>query len=149
MNRSIYIIKPEAMPFREEIRKMICLAGLKIIRTTEAIIPIDVLDKLYTDCSDELRRATQLFMGCEPCEIGEVIGENAVEKLLSICGHVTDPSQCAAQTIRNRFGVRQVEHFENALYFKNAIHRPKNAEEAQRDLNALSKIFNSQKAVSP
>src|ERR1017187_10388423 len=70
MNRSIYIIKPEAMPFREEIRKMICLAGLKIIRTTEAIIPIDVLDKLYTDCSDELRRATQLFMGCEPCEIG-------------------------------------------------------------------------------
>ena len=141
MNRSLFVIKPEAMPVRDKIRKLIVHTGLKIVRTVEVVIPAATLDLLYTDLSPDLRRATQLFMGREPCEIGEVSGENAVKLLLAACGDSTDPSQCDRQTIRAIFGVRQAEHVGNAAYFKNAIHRPKTVEEAHRDLLVFSPLL--------
>ena len=134
MNRSLYVIKPEAMLVRDRIRNLIFRAGLKILRTAELVVPGTMLDLLYTDLTSDLRTATQMFMGRAACEIGEVEGEDAVNRLLVVCGHFTDPSKCDAQSIRGLFGIRQAERVGSAVYFKNAIHRPKTHAEAKRDL---------------
>ena len=141
MNRSIYIIKPEAMHVRAKIRNLITESGLRIVRAVEIIIPASSLNSLYTDLNSDLRKATQLFMGNEPCEIGEVAGENAVNLLLAVCGHSTDPSQCTPKSVRGLFGIRQAESVGSAIYFKNAIHRPKTEEEARRDFGLFQTVF--------
>ena len=122
------------MPDRDAIRNLITAAGLQIVQATDTVIPTAMLDLLYTDLTPDLRRATQLFMGCASCEIGEVRGQNAVDILLLVCGQFTDPSKCDSKSVRGRFGVRQAEKVGNAVYFKNAIHRPKTVQEAHRDL---------------
>ena len=141
MNRSIYVIKPEAMSARETIRERIVQAGLRIIRTAEVVVPADMLDLIYTDLSPDLRKATQMFMGHKPCEIGEVEGEDAVNRLVAVCGNSTDPAQCEPYTIRRCFGVRRAERVGNAAYFRNGIHRPKSQAEAQRDLRIFSALL--------
>jgi nucleoside diphosphate kinase len=80
-------------------------------------------------------------MGREPCEVAEVTGENAVGRLLKLCGHDTDPSKCDTNTVRGRFGIRQAQIVGSAFYFKNAIHRPKTEEEACRDLSLFRKLL--------
>lgn len=138
MNCSLYIIKPEAMQLRAEIRNLIVDSGLHIVRAVEVIIPTSTLAALYINLSSDLLVATRLFMGREPCEIGEVSGDDAVNRLIRVCGHSIDPNQCDPQTIRGRFGVREAERVGAAFYFRNAIHRPKTEEEAQRDLMIFS-----------
>lgn len=141
MNRSIYVIKPEAISSRDDIRKLIVSVGLNIVRTAEALIPGTTLEALYEGMSPDLRKATQLFMGHEICEIGEVEGKGAVQRLVKVCGHSTDPNECDRETIRGRFGLRQPARIGSAFYFRNAIHRPESEEEAQRDLQLFAPIL--------
>lgn len=138
MNSSLYIIKPEAMGFRVDIRKSITQAGLVIVRATEMVIPPAILDMLYPGLNVDLRRATQLFMGNAKTEIGEVVREDAVNILLAICGEFVDPAACEPHTIRARYGFRQAERVGNASYYRNAIHRPKTLAEAARDLQLFA-----------
>lgn len=125
------------MKKRDRIRKVITSSGLAIFRAVQMKIPFEILDEIYTDLSPPLREATLRYMGNAPCEIGEVVGENAVLRLLAVCGEHTDPNECSHPTIRNRFGVKEAEKIIGGKYFKNAIHRPKNESEARRDLNVF------------
>jgi nucleoside diphosphate kinase len=129
------------MAFKDEIRALIGVAGLNLVRKVETIIPIATLNLLYPDLSSDLQRATHLYMAHQCCEIGEVSGPNAVEALLEVCGHSTSPSQCHPHTIRALFGSRLPDLVGDAEYFRNAVHRCKTDAEAQRDLDLLSHLF--------
>ena len=103
-DRSLYIIKPEAMEFRTLIRDEIRSVGLDILRYTQLIIPVGILDALYPELGPELREATHRFMGSSDCEVGEVGGALAVQMLTDLCGGFTDPSCCGPSTRASRTG---------------------------------------------
>lgn len=138
IDQSIYLIKPEAMDYRMEIRDMVFAAGLEITRTAITRIPLPILKSLYPELHFDLQTATEMFIGQADVEVNEVRGERAVERLLKLCGDSVDPSQCCQSTIRNRFGFAQSQLVGSAQYFRNAIHRPRTAAEAERDLRLLS-----------
>lgn len=145
MERSVYIIKPEGMPHRQEIRQMIQAAGLAVIGSTATILPQEVLAKLYPDLQEErgeLWIATLDHLAHSECEVGIVEGENAVQRLSELCGTATSPHDCGLETIRARFGrgIAAVRAGKK-LYWKNIIHRSKNLEEARGDLEIAYKLI--------
>lgn len=128
MKTSLYMIKPEAMLRREEIRECISrhltLGEVKTMR-----LPDWALNKLYDDLTEDLQRATRIALE-EEVELGLVHGEEAVMRLLYVAGETTNPSECRPDSIRYRFGIREPMVVRGARYFLNAIHRPKTPDEA-------------------
>jgi hypothetical protein len=83
INRSIYIIKPEAMRYRARIRKAICAVGLTVVRRSKVRLPPAVLDRLYPESTLDLKTATYMFMGQAESEVGEVVGDQQPFQFLS------------------------------------------------------------------
>lgn len=127
-NMSMYMIKPEAMPHREEIRERIghhlTLGETKMMR-----LPDWAMNELYDDLTEDLRRATRVTLE-NPVELGLVHGEDAIMRLLELAGDKTSPRECHPDSIRYQFGIRDPMVVGGARYFLNAIHRPKTLEEA-------------------
>ena len=138
--QSIYIIKPEAIPFSEDIHKMIASSGLTISIWKQAIMPYSIIDKIYFDCPKDIIAATKHFMFNDICEIGIVSGDNAIEKLIEVCGTETNPFNCKKGTIRNLFGVHKLQFYNGTGYYQNAIHRPKTEIEFKKDIDILEDI---------
>lgn len=138
MEASLYMIKPEAMARREEIRGYIgqhlTLGDIKTVQ-----LPDWVMDELYDDLTDDLHRATRIALS-NPVELGLVHGENAIGKLLRLAGEKTAPGECHPESIRYRFGVREPMIVGSARYFLNAIHRPKTPSEAALHINLFRRL---------
>lgn len=67
------------------------------------------------------------------CMLFLIAGNNAIEQLANHAGRHIDPHQCEPHTIRFRYG-EPAHNFGNELiYFPNAIHYSKDAEEAKQD----------------
>ena len=124
------------MPFRKIIRDMIQKAGLAIIRHHEVSLTPEVLEQLYPGLDPEIMAVTKQALLDKVCEIGLIRGDDAIARLLEICGKNVDPKQCAHNTIRNLFGRRTPirNNSGTIVYYFNIIHRPKNKSEAERDL---------------
>lgn len=138
---SLYIIKPEGMPFRSTIREIITCNGLKVRCVRTIRLGEHHLRELYPHLSPDLWRATVQFMQCGECEVGVVEGESAVKRLIAIAGHSTDPNECGPKTVRGRCGMRIPDRVGTAVYYRNAIHRAKNKEEATRALALFSDLL--------
>jgi nucleoside diphosphate kinase len=138
---TIYIIKPEAVKYSEKIRDSICDLGLKIVSNKLIKLPIDLVSKLYVDSPKMIIEATKHFMFNDYCEVGLVMGVDAIFKLKEKCGYSTNPAECENLTIRKVFGNPIPRHFNGVIYFQNAIHCPKTREEAKKDIELLSPIF--------
>lgn len=138
METSLYIIKPEAMPHCEEIRRLIGL-HLTLGKTKLVQLPDWALDELYGDLTEDLRQATRIAMH-SPVELGLVHGEGAIMKLLQLAGEHTSPAACHPHSIRYRFGVKEPMIVGSASYFLNAIHRPKTLEEATLHVELFSRL---------
>lgn len=139
--RSVYVIKPEGMPFRSSIRHIIASAGLAICQTRTGILDEKFLRPLYPDLSPDLWAATMKFMQCGVCEVGLVEGDDAVQRLFVIAGRSTNPNDCEPSTIRGQFGRKVPDRVGAVIYFRNAIHRPKDCDEAMRDVALLSEFL--------
>lgn len=144
MNRAIYVIKPEALAHQREIQLIIRDSGLTIIKTMIMELSPEILKALYPNLSKDLITATELYMGGTTSEVGVVNGEGVVQRLLTICRDSTDPRRCAPRTIRRLFGLQKPVSIGTALYFRNAIHRPRTCIEAQRDLAVFASLFNEE-----
>lgn len=141
MSLSFYIIKPEAFQFRKEVREIIYSSDLNIIVFKAIIIPPSLIDSLYSDCTKEMIATTKYFICNKLCEVGIVSGNNAVKKLLKICGLDPDPNKCEGGTIRYIYGIKQVYYYEGIAYFKNGIHRPKTTKEMKRNISHIKSLL--------
>lgn len=140
MQTGIYIIKPEAMQYREKIRELLKGAGLRIVEFKTAILPESALDQIYPNLDADLRKATTKYMRCGVSEVGVVTGESALSILEQVGGNHTDPNHCEPGTIREMYGNKKGVKFGQAVYFKNAFHRSHNASEALRDINLYNQL---------
>lgn len=125
---SMYMIKPEAMLRREEIREHIS-HHLTLGETKTMRLPDWAMNELYDDLTEDLRCATRVALE-SPVELGLVHGEDAIMRLLELAGDKTDPRECRPGSIRYQFGIRDPMVVGGARYFLNAIHRPKTPDEA-------------------
>jgi nucleoside diphosphate kinase len=149
MERSVYIIKPEAVAHRERIRALIQQAGLRVVAHKLMVLPQHALDLLYSGMDDDLHAATLHYFGIGPSEIGIVEGENAISRLNQLVGADVNPMRCAPDTIRGRYGFKNPVKWRTAVYFLNGLHRSKNADEANRDMelfNILTGTVDAQQA---
>jgi len=139
LETSLYVIKPEAMAYSGEIRTIIEKAGLIIIDTKVLVMPKWALKKLYPDLSEDLWSATCLAFA-SLAEAGLVIGENAVATLFRLSGTATAPGDCEPESIRIRFGQKNPFIIGEVRYYANAIHRPKNQQEAENDVRLFHQL---------
>ncbi len=135
MSFSMYIIKPEGMKYRAQIRDVLQGSGLEIIDSTEILLTNGILDGLYDNINKNVRRGLHRFLEDQFVEIGIVKGYNALSRLVRVTGKNTNPALCEEGTIRRMFGwTKPLLLHSGYHYFGNAIHRPKNAKELQHDL---------------
>lgn len=140
MEKSVYIIKPEAVAHREQIRALIRGAGLRVANHKLAVFPEHALEALYPDMQENLHAATLHYFGIGPSEIGIVEGENAINRLSQLAGEDVNPAKCAPGTIREQYGFKNPVKWRNAIYFLNGLHRSKNTTEVERDLELFSSL---------
>jgi len=134
MERSVYIIKPEAVAHRKRIRSVIREAGLRIVAHKLVVLPIHAIESLYPDMDADLHAATLYYLGVGPSEIGIVEGVDAIKRLNQITGEFVDPRMCASNTIRRSYGFSSPVKWQSAIYFLNGLHRSRDACEVARDL---------------
>lgn len=140
MERSVYIIKPEVVANREQIRALIRRSGLRIVSHKLVVLPQHAIESLYPGINDDLHAATLYYFGVGPCEIGIVEGNNAIERLSRLAGDSVSPAQCDPSTIRSQFGFRDPVKWGSASYFLNGLHRSKEAGEVARDLELFDAL---------
>jgi nucleoside diphosphate kinase len=138
MERAAYIIKPEGMSQRDQIRQALLAAGLRIISTKLVNLTPAAVDILYPGLNSDLRNASLKFLTCAPVEMGLLEGESAIAKLRTVLGDRTNPDECIPGTIRHKFGIRPGVPFGNAVYHLNALHGSKDNVEAVRDIHLYS-----------
>ncbi len=138
MERAAYIIKPEGIAHRGEIRRTLLRAGLRIVEAKGATLNPACVDILYPGLAPNLRDASIEFLTRAPVEIGIVEGEGVTARLRKLLGDKTNPDECLPGTIRHRFGVRPAVAFGGAVYYRNVIHGSKNVAEADRDIRLYS-----------
>lgn len=132
METSFYIIKPHGLMVCEEVRAMIESAGLTITESKKLVIHRWALEIIYSDLPKKYRDAVfRPFKGVE-VEVGLVTGENAVDTLLQVTGTELDPTDCAPESIRFKFGGREPFIIDGVRCYTNIIHRPRNKVEADR-----------------
>lgn len=144
IEKSVFIIKPEATRNSILIKKKIMNAGLEIIMQKKIQLNETLITSLYPSIKHDLLKAHIAHLCTSFCEVGVVKGPNAINKLFLIAGENTNPAECQTGTIREIFGEKKAIIFGSAKYFKNAFHRPKNIKEAQNNLEILGiKIKNT------
>lgn len=134
MERSVYIIKPEAMSERGKISHLIEASGLRIAARKLTKFPREALDVFYPELSQDLREATAYYFGLGLSEIGIVEGPGAIARLFQLAGKSVDPAECGPSTIRFQFGSRSPVRMGNVLYYRNGFHRARNASDAAREM---------------
>ena len=139
MEKTIYMIKPEGMIHKHEIREIVESRNLVIVERKTLILPDWALDILYPDLSIELKMAT-LTMLASVVEIGLVEGNQAVKVLFALAGAATAPADCDTNSIRFRFGKKDPIQFGSVMYYANVIHRPKSLIEARRDVELFHRL---------
>lgn len=136
--RSMYMIKPEAMESRDEIRELIgrhlAITAMKTLR-----LPRQAIRELYADLDGDLWTATDSALR-NPVELGVVEGEDAIEVMLELAGSETDPSKCDPNSIRFKYGTHLPTMINDTPYYPNAIHRPKSSAEAVAHVSLVYRL---------
>ena len=137
METSFYIIKPHGLMIRDEVIAMIEANGLVIPENKKLILPVWTLKIIYSDLLEKYMRVVFQPFENSLVEVGLVIGENAIDRLLQITGTELDPVDCANGTIRSKFGGREPLMIDGVRYYTNIIHRSRNKMEAEKDINVF------------
>lgn len=139
MERSLYIVKPEATGHRERIRKIVAAAGLTIVKDSRHNVTGAMLSTIYPDEPIGIAAAARSHLLKQRCEFVIVEGPNGEveEALRRVIGREADPAACAPGTIRRRYGIIAPVSTMDGPYFKNAVHYPGSREEADALLALL------------
>ncbi len=142
MGRSIFIIKPEAFLRKKEICKIIKNSGLKIISTKILTIDQYLVRKMYSSSPRAVIEGTVYQYGINKSLLGLVEGEDAILRLVAVCGEHMTPKQCKPGTIRRLFSFPHPIHLPNKkVLYLNAIHRTKTLDEYEEQLKIFKKFL--------
>ncbi len=134
MERTVYIIKPEALQHSELIHRAIEAAGLRIVAFKRTVLSEEAVDRLYPSADGDLRTLILRHFRVGPSEIGLVEGSNAIVRLCQIAGESLDAAECEPTTIRGRFGSKVPSLLGRATYYPNGFHRSRTPSEAAVDM---------------
>ena len=137
METSFYIIKPHGLMIRKKVVAMIKAGGLTIIEKKSLILPDWALKIIYSDLPEKYSDVVFQPFKNACSEVGLVVGEDAINKLLKITGTELDPTDCAYGTIRHEFGGREPFMIDGVRCYTNIIHRSRDKIEAKKDIDVF------------
>jgi nucleoside diphosphate kinase len=140
LETSFYFIKPHGLIFQKEVRATIKAGGLTITENKNLVLPNWALEIIYSDLHEKYRDAIFQTFKNTHIEVGLVIGENAISRLLQITGTERDPVDCAPDSIRSKFGGREPLLINGVRYYTNIIHRSRDKIEAEKDIEVFQKL---------
>ncbi len=132
IEKSFFIIKPEVFLLRQEIRETIEKdSGLRIEDFAVMNLTDEDIDFIYLDdIGSPLMTAIKSQLIGQPVEAGIVSGENAIDRLIDVCGDKPIPADCQAATIRKKYGLIKPVRLDGLDYYLNAIHKASRQEAA-------------------
>ena len=136
IERTMYFLKPGPVcNHARTIYDEVLALGLEIPKWHVRPLTEADLRVIYPDLSSKLWQATATHLLGRDVTFVFVTGEDAVNRLANYAGRNVNPKKCTSGTVRFRYGSRKpVALGDGVLYYRNAIHCPKNGEEAQRDV---------------
>lgn len=137
LEKSLFMIKPEGMKYKDTIRDRIERSGLEITQSKTQVFDNVMLNTLYGDAPKHVRRAQAELFNEKYVEVGIVLGAHAVSSLFDLIGHFADPRMCNGESLRYLYGEHNPIVINDVELFKNAIHRPKNVAEAALHISVL------------
>ncbi|XP_008215484.1 nucleoside diphosphate kinase homolog 5-like [Nasonia vitripennis] len=130
LERTLAIVKPEALIFREEIENAIIDAGFQICQTRWLKLTPEQVSDFYLDkFKDECFARLVAYMSSGPILVHSIGKINAVQEWRALIGpkKVTDARLYAPDTIRGRFGRLGDDMI-------NAVHGSKDRRSAEREI---------------
>ncbi len=128
IEKSVFMLKPEGMKYKEEIMSTIEKAGIPIKEWRNLTLDEKHLRKLYPNVSGEGWRKVQKHLLNKEVLVAIVEGEDVINKLYKTCGEETKIFMCAPSSIRQKF--KDIAHDS----YGNIIHRAKNQKEAEEHI---------------
>jgi nucleoside diphosphate kinase len=142
---AIFVIKPDAFPFRNAIVERVGESGLSVVsRNVKELTEQFVIGAMYDPkgVPAPVIEATKRHLLSGPSEIVLVKGDDAVRKLLAMVGVKTNPALCDPDSIRYIYGDHVPEELGEGLqYYRNAAHRSRDEAEAKKDLKNFRDIL--------
>lgn len=145
MEKTLFIIKPEAFHRREEIKNIIICNDLAIVSTLKKRLTHDnllmfgKLDSLYK-MDRGLFNSYIHFMSMGIVELGIIEGIDAIERFRKLCGTDPNPLECAEGTLRNIFGLTEPGFFQGRKFFLNAVHKSDNRDDARMEVEIFKNL---------
>jgi nucleoside diphosphate kinase len=129
MEKSVFMLKPEALPYKEKIMSIIEKAEIPIIEWRTLVLDENHLRSLYPKIKGETWYKVKEYLLNKEVLAAIVEGNDVVEKLHKICGAKAKSFLCDPSSIRYLFKniVSSDETFS-----KNIVHRADNKEEAEK-----------------
>lgn len=134
------IIKPEAFPLRDEIWARIVSTELHVVRRCVLTLNEDQAVGFYRSLPENRRLPAVRSLSGGPVEVGVLAGDNAVARVLRLCGTRSDPSECEPGTIRRDFGTGWDLSDPSVPVLRNAIHRCKTSAQVEDSIAWLERI---------
>ena len=125
------MLKPEALPYKEQIMGMIEKAGMPIVEWRHFQMEEKHLKAMYPTLSGEKLHKTKEYLLGKDVLAAVVEGDNVIDRLHKVCGEHVKPFLCDSDSIRNQF--RNITPSDET-FPKNIIHRPKTKQEAEEHL---------------
>ena len=143
-NLMIVVIKPDAFKYRYEIIKKLKDSGLRVVKSVQKRLGDHfVLGEMYKDLPEDIKKETSRHFNEGHSEVILLKGDdNLLQKIGSLTGEKTNPSECSEGSIRKLFGEpfgRETDA--GGIYFRNAIHRAKDTKEQKEDLNKFMPLI--------
>ncbi len=141
---AMVVIKPDAFRNRDAIIQRLEHSGLYVVSEKQGSLPEGfVLGAMYPDLSEGLKEQTVRHFNEGPADVLLVRGgADLVEILVALTGDHTNPARCDQDSIRYVFGDHVArEAGEGELYYRNAVHRGKDAQEQQEDLEKFRDLI--------
>lgn len=125
IEKTFFIIKPEALPDREKIKAFIkSHSDLKVVESRIMNLREEDIEALYSDdIGTDFQTATKRHLIGRQIEAGIVQGENAIDEFIRLSGKYPDSRLCEEGTIRRVFGRKETIMYGDTTYFLNAIHK--------------------------
>jgi nucleoside diphosphate kinase len=140
-SKAVFMIKPEGIPYRDSILKILRRAGVAVGPLVEIKMDMETLKKLYGHVRlGTFNKICQQMWG-KTCLVGYVFGFDALPRLIRACGDHSLPSRCHPSSIRFQLASHDplYEHF-------NVIHRPKTEKENEAHTRAFEALIARQPA---
>lgn len=139
--KSYFVIKPEWIEHREEIKKKIeeewfTISSKKIVKATKELIS----EVLYKDDPQRLLSLHEEHFPWKEIEIWLISGKT-LNEFIELTWKDSNPILCPKWTIRRIYGKEGIL-INWYPYFLNSIHRPLNAKEFEDTIEWILKIVN-------